>query len=255
MVPARIVQLAALPSTPQGKIDRAALAAADAYQTTAKVAARNELEGRTPADLAIRARRGRDWRPRQLLRQWRPQPEGRQADGAHPQGSGSTARPAGVLPAADDRGARGPPACPPDRSRSIAIPRLPDAPSYAVSHAQRRLWLLEHLTDAAAYNIAGAYVLDGLLDVDALDRALSALVVRHESLRTTFVAGRRRTAAAGGAGAVAADASSESTCHAASDPDAAWREILAAAVARRFDLEHGPLLRCTLVVLGPTRPC
>ena len=96
MVPARIVQLAALPSTPQGKIDRAALAAADTYQATTKVAARNELEACSPADLASRARRGRDWRARQLLRQRRPQPEGGQADGAHPEGSGPIARAAGV---------------------------------------------------------------------------------------------------------------------------------------------------------------
>ncbi|MBD0257036.1 MAG: amino acid adenylation domain-containing protein, partial [Cytophagales bacterium] len=59
---------------------------------------------------------------------------------------------------------------------------------YDVSHAQRRIWmacLAE--SNAAAYNLPGAYVLEGDLNAGAFSRALQTLVERHESLRTTFI--------------------------------------------------------------------
>ena len=69
-----------------------------------------------------------------------------------------------------------------------AIPRLPPADSYAVSAAQRRMWILSQLEGgSAAHTIALALRLDGPLDVAALQRAFAALVARHESLRTRFV--------------------------------------------------------------------
>ena len=57
------------------------------------------------------------------------------------------------------------------------------------SFGQCRLWLLDRLEPgASAYNIVWAVDLDGPLDPDALARALTWLVARHESLRTSFVA-------------------------------------------------------------------
>ena len=68
------------------------------------------------------------------------------------------------------------------------IPLLAPAADYAVSPAQRRLWVLHHLEDhAASYNVKRAYRLRGPLDVPALADALRKLVARHESLRTTFI--------------------------------------------------------------------
>src|SRR6185295_5819838 len=57
------------------------------------------------------------------------------------------------------------------------------------SSAQQRLWFLDQLEGASgAYNMSGALMLHGDLDVSALKRSLNAMVCRHESLRTTFPA-------------------------------------------------------------------
>ncbi|HSX59295.1 MAG TPA: amino acid adenylation domain-containing protein, partial [Tahibacter sp.] len=58
-----------------------------------------------------------------------------------------------------------------------------------LSQAQQRLWFLAQLDGAgAAFHIAGALRLHGALDVDALRAAFAALIARHASLRTRFVA-------------------------------------------------------------------
>ncbi|MBM3728341.1 MAG: hypothetical protein FJW40_23315 [Acidobacteria bacterium] len=54
-----------------------------------------------------------------------------------------------------------------------------------LSHAQNRLWFLQHANPASpAYNIADSFQLEGPLDVAALERALHDVVLRHEPLHT-----------------------------------------------------------------------
>jgi amino acid adenylation domain-containing protein len=56
-----------------------------------------------------------------------------------------------------------------------------------LSFAQERLWFLEQMEGAlTAYNLSRAWKLAGPLNVEALRRALEAIVRRHEALRTTF---------------------------------------------------------------------
>jgi amino acid adenylation domain-containing protein len=58
-----------------------------------------------------------------------------------------------------------------------------------LSFAQERLWLLEELeATGAAYTIATAALLQGLLDVDTMERSFAELERRHEALRTRFAA-------------------------------------------------------------------
>jgi amino acid adenylation domain-containing protein len=56
-----------------------------------------------------------------------------------------------------------------------------------VSFAQQRLWFLDQLEPGnASFNISRAVRVKGQLDLDALRRALNAILARHESLRTNF---------------------------------------------------------------------
>ncbi|MFI6046871.1 amino acid adenylation domain-containing protein [Nocardia sp. NPDC051321] len=68
------------------------------------------------------------------------------------------------------------------------IPRRPDATAAApLSAAQQRIWFLEQLfPDRATYTMPLALRLRGHLDVAALQGALSLVVARHESLRTSI---------------------------------------------------------------------
>jgi amino acid adenylation domain-containing protein len=61
--------------------------------------------------------------------------------------------------------------------------------SAPLSFAQQRLWFMNQLEpDSPLYNITSARRVHGPLDVRALQQALDEIVVRHEILRTTFVA-------------------------------------------------------------------
>ena len=67
------------------------------------------------------------------------------------------------------------------------IPKRPiDAPN-ALSHAEQRLWFVDRLErDHPFYNMPLAARVHGHLDAAILQRAVSGLVRRHESLRTTY---------------------------------------------------------------------
>jgi amino acid adenylation domain-containing protein/non-ribosomal peptide synthase protein (TIGR01720 family) len=128
----------------------------------------------------------------------------------------------------------------------------PEARSYPLSSTQRGVWFACQVQkDTRAYNMAAAYLLEGELEVNALEQALQAVVQRHEILRTTFFLEgdepRQRVAASVPAVLERDDLSAW--------PDA---ESLALArcrqaMAKPFDLEHGPLLRALLMRLGPRR--
>jgi hypothetical protein len=68
------------------------------------------------------------------------------------------------------------------------IPRRTAKDPRVLSFGQQQLWLVDQLSPgASAYNVPYPVRLRGALNVDALHRALDALVGRHEVLRTLFV--------------------------------------------------------------------
>ena len=58
---------------------------------------------------------------------------------------------------------------------------------YETSSAQKRMFLLHQLDpNGIGYNMPGALILDGVLDIDQLKSVFMELINRHESLRTSF---------------------------------------------------------------------
>ncbi|MFH0784194.1 MAG: amino acid adenylation domain-containing protein [Pseudomonadota bacterium] len=67
------------------------------------------------------------------------------------------------------------------------IPVTSPKATYPLSHAQRRLWLIEQMDKGGmAYILPFAYRVKGQLDIPALEQAFNYVVQRHESLRTVF---------------------------------------------------------------------
>jgi amino acid adenylation domain-containing protein len=64
---------------------------------------------------------------------------------------------------------------------------VPKSDYYKVSHAQKRLWILNQFEEnQIAYNISGAFRFENL-DKQIFEKVLEDIIARHESLRTTFV--------------------------------------------------------------------
>ncbi|HEY0604990.1 MAG TPA: non-ribosomal peptide synthase/polyketide synthase, partial [Herpetosiphonaceae bacterium] len=129
----------------------------------------------------------------------------------------------------------------------VAVPR--DGRPLPLSFAQQRLWFLEQLTPGdAIYHMPTVVRLVGVLAHEALQQALSALVARHESLRTSFVL---------------RDEEPVQVIHASQDvalplvevphdtDDATIRALVAQAIRKPFDLQQGPLIRAMLIRRSP----
>jgi hypothetical protein len=121
------------------------------------------------------------------------------------------------------------------------------------SFAQQRLWFLDQLKQGRAlYNISQAFRLKGRPDVASLQKTLTAIVARHESLRTSFAILDGQPVQL-----IDTDASSTLTVVDLSGLDEAVREAeaqrqVAEENARPFDLSVSPLLRARLLRISET---
>lgn len=116
---------------------------------------------------------------------------------------------------------------------------------FPMASAQERLWIVERLTPGtSAYNIPLAVRLRGPLDRDALHRALQHVLDRHEALRTRFTQ-------VDGQAVQVVDETVALELPVTDVTEAELAEHLAAAASGPFDLVAGPLLRTSLLRLGP----
>ena len=123
----------------------------------------------------------------------------------------------------------------------------------ALSLAQEQLWFVAQLAPgSSAYHIPLAWQLQGRLDVTALEQALSGVLARHESLRTSF------TTVDGRPWQVIAEPHPVRLgvvdCSGLRAPERASElaRVSAAELSRPFRLEQGTLLRALLVKLTET---
>ena len=130
----------------------------------------------------------------------------------------------------------------------LPLPSNTPAPG-PLSFAQQRLWFLDQFApNQAFYNIAGALRLHGEIDGAALQRALAAIVERHEPLRTVFVEESGKAQAS-----IRNDLDLDLVVVDLSTADDVERELqrrLEVEAATPFDLTRGPLLRIRLFQWG-----
>ena len=253
MVPALLMRLDAMPLSPSGKLDRRALPG-PVWQT------REHVEPHTPLQLQIAA----IWRevlglPRIGLR------DDFFALGGHSllatqiisrtrqacdvelplrtlfeaSELGDFAQQVGLMQAAGQR------------NQQTAIAKVDRSQPVPLSYSQQRMWFLWQMEpDSPAYNVGGMARLRGVLDVGRFEAALQALIMRHETLRTTFpsvdgVACQKVSAQTN----VRMDWQDFSALN---EPQRQQRlQQLADVEAHTpFNLETGPLLRACLVKAG-----
>ena len=137
-----------------------------------------------------------------------------------------------------------------EKSAYEAIVPVAIQADYPVSHAQKRLWILDQMEQSRlAYHISQINGFEGHLDAEALQGALQQLVERHEILRTTFgvvdgeVRQRVHPDAARGLGHQYIDLREQA------DAEEVVQRMTREADATPFDLENGPLLRTFLFQL------
>ncbi|HEU5179227.1 MAG TPA: amino acid adenylation domain-containing protein [Candidatus Polarisedimenticolia bacterium] len=250
MVPAALMLLEALPLTPNGKVDRQALPDPDWGAAAAYVVPRTpqeevvcglfaevlglsrvgatdnffELGGHSLLATRVLSRVRRAFGVEMPLRTLFESPT-----------------PAGIAQAAARSG--GAPAPPPIGPASGPRRNL-------LSYAQRRLWFLHRLEPgSAAYNLPAVVELEGDLDLEALSRAMSEILRRHESLRTRFVEGPEGPEQAIDPPPVLR-LEPEPVPSEGDDVRTAARRLLSEEAALPFDLARGPVLRARLLRLG-----
>ncbi|AZD17067.1 non-ribosomal peptide synthetase [Pseudomonas chlororaphis] len=134
------------------------------------------------------------------------------------------------------------------RNQQPPIAKVDRSQPVPLSYSQQRMWFLWQMEpDSPAYNVGGMARFTGVLDVGRFEAALQALILRHETLRTTFPS---------------VDGVAQQRVHAQTSVRMGWKDFsMLDATAREqclqqladseahqpFDLETGPLLRACLV--------
>ena len=141
------------------------------------------------------------------------------------------------------RGAGAVVAGPPTRRTHVGRARL--------SFAQQRLWFLDRVEPGTpAYNLPAAVRLEGALDAAALERSLSEMVRRHESLRTTFAVEVGEPVQVVGPPSPLALPLTDLEHLPESRREGEALRLTREETRRPFDLSAGPLLRARLLKLS-----
>jgi amino acid adenylation domain-containing protein/non-ribosomal peptide synthase protein (TIGR01720 family) len=150
-------------------------------------------------------------------------------------------------------------------ARAVAEARLgraaPAAPELSLaergrdvplSFAQERLWVLDQIDPGSvSYTLPNPIRLKGALDADALGRALTEIVRRHEALRTTFAGSEGRAFQVVNPPAPVPLPLIDLTNLPPSEREVEARRHARELARQPWDLARGPLLRARLVRLAP----
>jgi amino acid adenylation domain-containing protein len=123
---------------------------------------------------------------------------------------------------------------------------------FPLSFAQQRLWFLDKFQpNSAAYNVPTVVRLTGSFDLDPFQKALDLVVVRHESLRTTFEGNddspAQRINPPSSVNMQVIDLAHLPPPEQKTESD----RIISEEIARPFDLSKDLMIRTTLIRLAP----
>ncbi len=121
-----------------------------------------------------------------------------------------------------------------------------------LSSAQERLWLVEQsLGQSAVYNMPAALQCDGPLDTLVLEKAIRAIIARHETLRTVFAEDGRGVPFQTVREAVSFNLARHdvTTVRSAVERRLLIERIIHEEAGRAFDLERGPLIRAGIIAV------
>ncbi|QOY92809.1 non-ribosomal peptide synthase/polyketide synthase [Massilia sp. UMI-21] len=258
MVPAVFVALAAMPLTPNGKVDRKALPAPDGHASGAAY-----IAPRTPAETTLAA----IWSEVLGVEQVGIQDNFFELGGHSLMATRVVARIRDAF--AVDLPLRGVFEAPTVEAQvrrieearregqGLVLPPLlaqERGDRSAPSFAQERLWFLEQMEElSSAYHVPAAYYLEGTPDLEALERSLAELVNRHESLRTRFeTVGGKSLQVIEPSGSFALVRKDLTRVPPQQQADAV-RLALREEMWRPFNLSRGPLFRVALLALNAER--
>ncbi len=132
------------------------------------------------------------------------------------------------------------------RRNYVPIPIAEAQEYYPVSSAQKRIYLLRHLTGGElGYNMPGVLEIRGPLDMDKAEAAFRRLILRHESLRTSFMMKEGEVVQR-----IHERVPFVLEQYAGDEEEA---ETMIRQFVRPFDLSRAPLLRAGLMKLGDDR--
>ncbi|NJO14720.1 MAG: amino acid adenylation domain-containing protein [Thioploca sp.] len=122
------------------------------------------------------------------------------------------------------------------------------ANTYSLSISQQSFWLFEQLhPQTPTYHVPFAFKLIGTLDISALERALSEIVCRHTTLRTTFELDDNNVPIQRIIPPYSVTVNVQERKMTSADE---VKQSLTAAIHQPFDLRKEPLLRVTLWLTG-----
>ena len=125
---------------------------------------------------------------------------------------------------------------------------------FPASYSQQRLWFLDRLAPGlASYNVPAAIRIETTIDRQALQRAIDALVRRHESLRTSFLEVDGQPVQVVRMRPSAPIRFVDLTDHPSSNRLEEAERLVRLDAAQPFDLARAPLLRALLVSWAPDR--
>lgn len=120
--------------------------------------------------------------------------------------------------------------------------------TFPLSFAQETLWFLEQLyPNTSSYNVAEAWQISGTFNVNALLQALNAMLVRHESLRTTFALKDDRPVQVIASQYISPLKCIDLIALSEAEKEQEQRRCLVEETQLPFDLSQNPLLRVSLI--------